>query len=231
MKTCWLSYIIKWNFHPYTHHWQSLAPIVEHYSQHLLLLQRDVLTLCCGEAKARHNSLQAFYKKFLARCLAPKIPYYELWGSIYKKGWGDPWHSPLTLWLHWWLFTLHIDYSHSTDDNWNFIYNIFKNNNTISTYTHVGQNRLESTKQDTSSLGVLGRYQLGNILLMVFGDELVPSVVLHYCVPVWNRLLPPWILGMWFCWSPKNRVNNKGDTRPVRTLSVVGPLMYCCICA
>jgi len=39
--------------------WQPLAPIVEGYNQCRLLLQRDVLTLHYGEAKAGHNTLQA----------------------------------------------------------------------------------------------------------------------------------------------------------------------------
>jgi len=116
---------IKWKFHPYIHHSQPLAPIVEHYKQHRLLLERDVLTMHCGEDMPRHNTLQAFFKQCLAKRLAPKILYYVLWGSIYSKGWGDPWHSPLTLGLPSWLFKSHSDCSHSTSDTWNFTYNMF----------------------------------------------------------------------------------------------------------
>ena len=138
-----LLYIITWKFHPYIDHWQPLAPIVEHESQHHLLLQIDVLALHCGESKARHNTLQGFSKKCLAKIMAHKSLYYELWGPIYRKVWGDPWHSPLTLGLPSWIFTLHSDCSHSTSDTWNFTYNII----TIIQFPHIpmwDKNKLES---------------------------------------------------------------------------------------
>ena len=135
MKACWLSYYYKWKFHPYIHHWQLLALIVEHYSQEHLLLQRSILTLRCGEAKAHHDTPKPFLSLILAKRLDPKSMFYELWGSIYNKGWGDSWNSPL------WLFyyphdsstsltnnLLHSDCSHSTNDTWNFSYNMFTNN-------------------------------------------------------------------------------------------------------
>ena len=103
---------IKWNFHPYIHHWKPLAPIVEHYNQEHLLLQRIcILTLCYGEAKTLHNTPKPSLSLSLAKSLAPKSLFYELWGSIYKKGWGDPQHSPL------WLFDFPHDSSTSSQDD------------------------------------------------------------------------------------------------------------------
>lgn len=100
MKVCWLwyYYYYTWNFHPYIHHWWPLAPIVEHYSQEHLLLQRSILTLHYGEAKALHNTPKPSLSLILAKRLVPKSLFYEFWGSIYNKGLGESWHSPL------WLF-------------------------------------------------------------------------------------------------------------------------------
>ena len=73
---------------------------MEHYSHNLLLLQRDVLALCSGEAKARYNTIQALSNIVLSEAWLKKSLYNELWGSIYRKRWGDPWHSPLWLFIY-----------------------------------------------------------------------------------------------------------------------------------
>ena len=60
MKMCWLLLykevyvtIIQYI------HVNLLAPTVEHYNHIHLLLQRDELALCNGEAKTRYNTIQA----------------------------------------------------------------------------------------------------------------------------------------------------------------------------
>lgn len=68
---------------------------MEHYNHIRLLLQRDVLAPCSGEAKAHYNTVQVFFKIVLVVGWLTKSLYNELWGTIYNKGWGDPWHSPL----------------------------------------------------------------------------------------------------------------------------------------
>ena len=99
-------------------HVNLLAPTVERYSHIRLLLQRDELALCSGEAKARYNTVQALSKIVLSETWLTKILYNELWGTIYSKGWGDPWHSPL------WQFNYPHDSSptlrllHPTIDTW-----------------------------------------------------------------------------------------------------------------
>ena len=123
MKVCWLwYYYYKWKFHPYIHHWRPLAPIVKHYSQEHVLLQRSILALRYGEAKALHNTPKPFLCLSLAKSLVPKSLFYVLRGPIYNKGWGDPWHSFLWLfdyphdsstslqvthYITWWPFTFH----------------------------------------------------------------------------------------------------------------------------
>ena len=83
---------------------------MKRYSNNRLLLQRDVLALHSGEAKAHYNIVQALSKIVLSEAWLTKSLYNELWRTIYSKGWGDPWHSPLwqfnyphdsspTLWL------------------------------------------------------------------------------------------------------------------------------------
>ena len=67
-----------------------LAPIVERYHRIHLLLQRDELAMCSGEAMACYNIVQALSKIVLSEAFLTKILYNELWGSIYSKGWGDP---------------------------------------------------------------------------------------------------------------------------------------------
>ena len=75
-----------------------------------MLLQRDGLAPCSGEAKVRYNIVQALSKIVLSEAWLTKSLYNELWGTIYSKGWGGPLHSPLwqfnyphdsspTLWL------------------------------------------------------------------------------------------------------------------------------------
>lgn len=91
---------------------------MECYIHIRLLLQRDVLASCSGEANAHYNSVQAFFKIVLVEAWMAKIPYNELWGTIYSKGWGDPWHYPL------WQFNYPHDSSrtlwllHPTIDTW-----------------------------------------------------------------------------------------------------------------
>ena len=109
MKACCLwYYYYKLNLHPDIHLWWPLAPIVKHYSQEHLLLQISILILHCGEAKALHNTPTSSLSLSLAKSLAPKTLFYELWGSIYNKWWGDTWHSPL------WLFDFPHDSSTSS---------------------------------------------------------------------------------------------------------------------
>jgi len=115
----WLCYITKCKFWSIQYnHDQPLVPIVEHYSHYCLLLQRDILALHNGEAKACYNIVQALSKILLLEAWLTKSLYNELWGTIYSKVLGDPWHSPLwpliyphdsstTLWL-----------LHSTIDTW-----------------------------------------------------------------------------------------------------------------
>ena len=59
-------------------HVNLLAQIVERYSHIYLLLQRDVLAPCSGEAKACCNTVQAFFKIVLVEAWLTKIPYNEL---------------------------------------------------------------------------------------------------------------------------------------------------------
>jgi len=59
-------------------HVQPLVPIVEHYSHIRLLLQRDILTLRSGEAKARYNIVQALSNIVLSEAWLTKILYNEL---------------------------------------------------------------------------------------------------------------------------------------------------------
>jgi len=63
---------------------------VEHYTQHHLLLHTDALALRSVEAEAHRNTLQAFSKQCLAKSSVLKSLLYDLQGSIYNKGWGDP---------------------------------------------------------------------------------------------------------------------------------------------
>jgi hypothetical protein len=60
------------------HPCQPLVPIVERYSHIRLLLQRDVLALHSGEAKAHYNTVQAFSKIVLSEAWLTQKPYNEL---------------------------------------------------------------------------------------------------------------------------------------------------------
>ena len=112
-----------------------------------MLLQRDLLTLHCGEAKAHPNTLQALSKQWLAKTWLPKSCYMSYEVLFITKGGVildilicDPWTTLGTLQLHY--ITLYITYDcfHSTNDTWNFtLHHVYKND-TFSTYTHVGQN-------------------------------------------------------------------------------------------
>jgi len=51
---------------------------VEHYSHCRLLLQRDILALHSGEAKACYNTVQAFSKVLLLEAWLTKSLYNEL---------------------------------------------------------------------------------------------------------------------------------------------------------
>ena len=66
---------------------------MECYNHIHLLLQRDVLAPCNCEARAHYNTVKAFFKIVLVESWLKKSLYNELWGTIYRKGWGDPWHS------------------------------------------------------------------------------------------------------------------------------------------
>jgi len=57
---------------------QKLVPIVERYSHIHLLLQRDVLALRSGEAKAHYNIVQALSKIVISEAWLTKILYNEL---------------------------------------------------------------------------------------------------------------------------------------------------------
>ena len=134
---CWLSYIIKWKFRPYIHHWQPLAPIVEHYSKHRVLLQRYVLALHCGEAKARYNTLQAFSKLYLSEAWLPKVCT-MIYDVLYREKGGVTLDIPLcdssTT-----LKTLQLTHEclHSTIDTFSFtLQHVY---NKICTCTHVRQ--------------------------------------------------------------------------------------------
>ena len=69
---------------------------MEHYNHKHLLLQRDVLSLHSGEAKARYNTIQDLSKIVLSEAWLTESPYNELCVSIYSKEWGDPSHPPLS---------------------------------------------------------------------------------------------------------------------------------------
>ena len=91
---------------------------MKHYSHIYLLLQRDELAPCNGESKAHYNIVQVLSKIVLSEDWLTKGLYNELWGTMYRKGWGDPWHSPL------WPFNYPHDSSpslwplHLTMDTW-----------------------------------------------------------------------------------------------------------------
>ena len=63
---------------------------MERYSDICLLLQKDVLAPCSGEAKALYNIVQAFFNIVLVEAWLTKSTYNELGGTIYSKRWGDP---------------------------------------------------------------------------------------------------------------------------------------------
>lgn len=140
-----LLYYINWKLHPYIETWQPLAPIVEHYSQHHLLLQRDVLILHRGEERARHNTLQHLFKKCLENVWLPKASFMSYEVLFITKGGVTldiplchPWTTLMTLQLHYITHYITDDYFHSTNETWNFtLHLVYKN--TFSTYTHVGQ--------------------------------------------------------------------------------------------
>ena len=126
-------------------HDQPLVSTTERYNHWRLLLQRDILALHSWEAKARYNTVQDFSKILLLEAWLTKIPYNELWDSIYSKVWGDPWHSPF------WLFI----YPHeSSPTTWLLHPNINTWTFTVPditlqcTCTHVGWNRLKQAMQD-----------------------------------------------------------------------------------
>ena len=79
MKMCWLLLYkeVKVSVIQYIHV-NLLAPTMERYSHIFLILQRDVLALCSGEAKARYNIVQAFFKIVLVEAWLTKSPYNEL---------------------------------------------------------------------------------------------------------------------------------------------------------
>ena len=59
-------------------HVNLLAPTLERYSHIRLLLQRDVLALCSGEAKARYNIVQALSEIVLWKAWLTKGLYNDL---------------------------------------------------------------------------------------------------------------------------------------------------------
>ena len=61
----------------------------------------------------------------------------------------DSWTILMTLQLHYINFYVTYDCFHCTNDTWSFtLQQVYKN--TFSTYTHVGQNWLESARQDNT---------------------------------------------------------------------------------
>ena len=67
-------------------HDQPLVPRTERYSHCHLILQRDILALHSGEAKARYNTLQDFSKILLSEAWMTKIPYMSYEGLFIAKG-------------------------------------------------------------------------------------------------------------------------------------------------
>ena len=67
-------------------HDKPLVPTVERYSHCRLLLQRDILALHNGEAKARYNTLQAFSKRLLSEAWLTKILAMSYEGLYIAKG-------------------------------------------------------------------------------------------------------------------------------------------------
>ena len=63
---------------------------MEWYKHNRLLLQGDVLGLRSREAKAHYKTVQSLSKILLSEYWLTKSLYNELWGSIYRKGSGDP---------------------------------------------------------------------------------------------------------------------------------------------
>jgi len=58
-------------------HDQPLVPKMERYNHCHILLQRYILAMHSGEAKARYNTLQAFPKILLLEAWLTKSPYNE----------------------------------------------------------------------------------------------------------------------------------------------------------
>jgi len=145
---------------------------VECYNHIHLLLQRDELTLCSGESKVHYNTAQAFLKTVLVESWLKKILYNELWGTIYSKGLGDTWHSPLwpfnyphdsssTLWLLHPLLRLDL---HLTWLN-------------ITMHMYPCEQWLEHGKIEIIQTYTTIDFQLLDILMLINSDILMPILV------------------------------------------------------
>jgi len=128
----------EWKIQLYIQPWQPLAPIAEHSIHCHLLLERDVLALHYGEAKARYNTwLQAFSKLYLSEaCLLEgttmryEVLYIAKGGVTFDIPLCDSSTSLMTL-------QLTHNYLHSTIDPWSL--NLQHVYNTFFTCTHVKQ--------------------------------------------------------------------------------------------
>jgi len=56
----------------------TTSSIAERYNHNRLLLQRDILALRCGEAKAHYNTVQVLSKIVLSKACLTKILYNEI---------------------------------------------------------------------------------------------------------------------------------------------------------
>ena len=151
------------------------------YSHIHLILQRDVLALCSGEAKARTNIVQAFFKIVLVEAWLTKSLYNELWGTIYSKGRGDPCHSPL------WPF----NYPHDSSPTVWLLHSLLRLDLhltwiNITMHMYPCEQWLEQAKLDTTLTYKTIEVQLFDILMLINSDILVPRLVVSDSVRVFH---------------------------------------------
>ncbi len=149
---------------------------MECYSHNRLLLQRDVLALRNGEAKAHYSIAQFLSKIVVSETWLTKNLYNELWGTIYSKGWGDPWHSPLRLFIYPRDSSTTLWLLHSTINTWT---STWQDVTSQCTCAHVRQNGLSKPYKTSLTLGLLWWDQLFDMLVMVEGGEMMPILVIR----------------------------------------------------
>lgn len=190
MKICWF---LVYKGVSSNHKIHPCKPM-KHYNHIHLLLRRDVLAPCSGEAKARYNIVQAFFKIVLVEAWLTKSLYNELWGTIYCKGWGNPWHSPfVAVQLPSWLFTYSMTV---TSNHWHLNYT-WHDSTLQCTCTHVRKHGLSKPCKTSMALGSLWWDQLFDMLVMVNVVSWCQAwssmmVCMHLMVTsYWSELLPP----------------------------------------